>query len=98
VALSCTANSKVAAFCGDNGVRLVLPPSASDTGVALGAAIAASPDPAAVTQCVNVALGRAYSPELIGEHLRTEGLSARPCTHGELAEALISKDVTCDVA
>ena len=92
VALNCTANSKVAAFCGDNGLQLVIPPPASDTGVALGAAIAASPDPAAVTQCVSVALGRAYSPELIGEHLRTEGLSALPCTPGELAEALISKD------
>jgi len=92
VALNCTANSKIAAYCRDKGVALIIPPPASDTGIALGAAIAASPEPSAVTQCQTAALGRAYPPEVIGERLRMEGLSVLPCTPGKLAEALISKD------
>jgi len=90
VALNCTANSKVAAYCRRHDVQLVIPPTASDTGVALGAAVAASPDPAAFTLCDEVALGRAFPPELIIKQLRTVGLPVVQCEPADIVRALTS--------
>ena len=45
LALNCAINAIVAAHCRSKGVEFIIPPPASDTGVALGAAVAAVEDP-----------------------------------------------------
>lgn len=95
VALNCTANRKVAAVCRDKGVRLVIPPPASDTGVALGAAVAASSDPIAFMLCDDVALGRAFPPDLFAHRLRAAGVSVARCDSGQLADLLTTRDAVC---
>ena len=95
VALNCTANGEVAALCGRHDVRLVVPPPASDTGVALGAAVAASAEPVEFALCADPALGRPFPPDVIVKQLREHGLAAVRSEPGELAEELVSRSAVC---
>jgi len=95
VALNCTANGEVAALCARQGVRLVIPPPASDTGVALGAAVAASADPDLFDACVDAGLGRPFPPEVIVSKLRERGLAVTRSSPDELAEELTSRSAVC---
>lgn len=73
VALNCTMNGKVAAWCRDNGVTLVVPPPANDAGVAIGAAVAHTNRPGRCRSRIGAALGREFAPELVRDRLAALG-------------------------
>jgi carbamoyltransferase len=95
VALNCTANGQVAAMCARHDVRLVIPPPASDTGVALGAAVAASTDPCVFAPCADPGLGRPFPSDIIVKKLREYGQVAARSYPEELAEELTSHSTIC---
>src|SRR5262249_47767726 len=95
VALNCTANARVAALCRDNGVGLVVPPPASDPGVALGGAGAGSPDPASIHPIGGADLGRAYEPDEIVARLREAGLVVHRSGAERLAGELSDRSAAC---
>lgn len=94
-ALNCTINAQVAEICRAANVELVIPPPASDTGVALGSAVAGSPDPSAVTPVAEPFLGRWFGPDEIARELHNYGLSVSPVERSELASALIERSMVC---
>jgi carbamoyltransferase len=94
VALNCSINATVAEWCGRRGGALVIPPPANDAGIAIGAAIAVSPDPAG---CVadGAFLGRAYAPEEIRSRLTAAGAKVCAISPGEIADGLLERDMLC---
>jgi carbamoyltransferase len=87
LALNCTINAQLAALCAARGVRLVIPPPANDTGVPLGAALAA----AALTGVPSRAdafLGRGLTPEELTARLRQLGLRVESSGPERVAEHL----------
>ncbi|MDQ3691184.1 MAG: hypothetical protein M3406_14360 [Chloroflexota bacterium] len=73
VALNCTINAKVADICDKASTRLVIPPPASDAGIAMGAAVAYSDDPAACRTENDASLGREYEPDTIARRVAKRG-------------------------
>lgn len=94
LALNCSINAKVAALCRMRDVELVIPPPASDTGVAIGAAIAAADDPVAVT-LPGPFLGREFTPDDIGCRLQRLGVTVEPLETTRLAVELVERSLVC---
>jgi carbamoyltransferase len=94
VALNCSINATVAEWCGRHGGTLTVPPPANDAGIAIGAAISVSPDPAS---CIadGAFLGRAYAPEEIVGRLAAAGATVRAVSPGEIADGLLERDLLC---
>jgi carbamoyltransferase len=94
VALNCSINATVAQWCLGRRVALTIPPPANDGGIAIGAAVSASPDPAA---CVadSAFLGRGYSPAEITSRLTALGASVIETTPAALAASLLERDALC---
>lgn len=77
VALNCTMNGRISAWCRSKGVTLVVPPAANDAGVAVGAAVACSRSPASCRTRTGAALGRDFEPAEIHDRLRAQGADVR---------------------
>jgi carbamoyltransferase len=96
VALNCSANGQLADYCRERGVQLVVPAPASDTGVAIGAAIAVARQNARSPISVDdVGLGRQFSGDEIGAVLHDFGLRVTPCGPDAVARKLISESEIC---
>ena len=83
VALNCTANMALAALCRDRDAELLVPPVASDTGVAIGAAAAVSTRWARLRHGADPGLGRTYPADAMGRALRVAGLADGRCRSGQ---------------
>lgn len=96
VALNCSANGRLAEYCRERGVRIVIPPPASDTGVAIGAAVAVAWQNTHSPVLVDdVGLGRSFSGDEIDAVFREFGLRATPCGPDTVAEKLIGASEIC---
>jgi carbamoyltransferase len=93
VALNCTINASVAAYCRARNVELVIPPPASDTGVAIGAAAAAVEDPLTIQPIEEPFLGLDYPPHRVVAELRGMGANVRDATVEEIASLLIERSL-----
>jgi carbamoyltransferase len=95
VALNCSINAQVAALCRRKDVELVIPPPASDAGVALGATVAGVDDPASVSPLADGYLGRAFAPEEIARELDECGVAVQRTDTAELAAQLLDRSLVC---
>jgi carbamoyltransferase len=97
VALNCSANGEFARRCRDRGVTLVVPPPASDTGVAIGAALGVAQqfrsDPPVPVD--DVGLGRVFRADEVVSILADLGLHAKSCGPGDVAARLIDESRLC---
>jgi carbamoyltransferase len=91
LALNCTINRRIARLCAEYDVEFVVPPAASDTGVALGAALAA----ANAAQPADAFTGRRYAVDEIVRELEENGLVVASISPAELAAQLIEKSAIC---
>ena len=94
VALNCSINAEVADWCGERGATLAIPPPANDGGIAIGAAVAASDNPAGCV-AAGAFLGRGFTPDEIRSRLTALGATPRDISPGELAESLLDRDLIC---
>lgn len=96
VALNCSINVSVAQYCKANNIDFVIPPPASDTGVALGAAIAAN-----YIYNGNVAytkspyLGASYSIDDICSRLHKTNIQVIPVSTEEIVSMLFDYNYIC---
>lgn len=90
VALNCAINADVADYCNKHGISFSVPPPASDTGVAIGAAIGMNFEyNNVVIECiVNPYLGGSYSRNEIVDRLRPLGAKVETINNTELARML----------
>lgn len=95
VALNCTVNAELARLCRDADVRLVIPPSASDTGVALGAAVAVAVERGNPPASTGPFLGRSHDSEAVGAAAAEAGLEVEACGVAELAAAITDSSALC---
>ncbi len=95
VALNCSINADVAALCRIRGIELVIPPPASDTGVALGAALAACEEPANVAPVTDPFLGRAFDVDSIARQLHDEGMAVEDADARSVAEEMLERSLVC---
>ncbi len=94
VALNCTINALVAAWCGEHGGTLAIPPPANDAGIAIGSAVAVSADPMACT-AQDAFLARGYAPAEIADRLAALGMTVKDSSPDELAEAMAERGAVC---
>jgi carbamoyltransferase len=90
VALNCTANMALAALCRDRDAKLLVPPVASDTGVAIGAAAAVSTHWAGLRHGMDPGLGRSYPADVVGRGLREKGWHVNATDPERVADLLLS--------
>jgi carbamoyltransferase len=90
VALNCTANRALAALCRDRDAELLVPPVASDTGVAIGAAAGVSTRWARLRHGADPGLGRSYPADATGRALREEGWKVDPAGPDRVADLLLA--------
>jgi carbamoyltransferase len=95
VALNCATNAQVAALCDAKGVRLIIPPPASDTGVALGSSLAGVDDPTSVEPLDDAFLGRMYTADMIAHELRKENVIVKEADTQELVLKLLEQSAVC---
>jgi len=101
VALNCAINAQTAALCQAKGVEFVVPPPASDTGVALGSAVAvasaldANQNRASVTSIPDPFLGRMFEPDAIMQDLRNQGAVVETISTEALATELLEGSAIC---
>lgn len=95
IALNCTINAQIAKVCDEHNVQLIIPPFASDTGVALGAAIAVHDFPSRLEPLKDPYLGRNYSPTDIARELSGAGYQIQPMSAKEIAEKLWNEQLIC---
>jgi carbamoyltransferase len=95
VALNCSINAQVAALCRRKDVELVIPPPASDAGVALGATFAGVEDLASVAPIADAYLGRGFPPEEIARELDECGIAVQQTDSAELATELLDRSLVC---
>lgn len=88
VALNCTMNGRVARWCQERGSTLVIPPSANDSGVAVGAAVAASEEPSRCRSPVGALLGPERRVGTTVDELRGAGATVEVGTTVAVAELL----------
>jgi carbamoyltransferase len=93
VALNCAVNAVVAEHCRAAGIELAIPPPASDTGVALGAAVACLPDATNLTMLSEPFLGADCMAGTLISELLAFGASVKEVTSEELASLLIDENV-----
>jgi carbamoyltransferase len=94
VALNCSVNATVAAWCHERGIALTVPPPANDGGIAIGAAVAASDEPVRCT-VEGAFLGRDYPLPDIVARLRELGVEPRELAPEQLAGDLFERDLVC---
>jgi carbamoyltransferase len=94
VALNCTINAVVAQWCAQHAGGLTIPPPANDGGIAIGAAVAACDDPAAVV-APDAFLGRGLPTGEVIDRLRAVGARVETMSAAELAEGLLERDLVC---
>jgi carbamoyltransferase len=94
VALNCSINATVAAWCRQRGITLAIPPPANDAGVAIGAAVAASLRP---LDCVaaGACTGREFSHADVVTRLRALGAPPAELDLERLVSDLFERDLTC---
>ncbi|SDP58617.1 carbamoyltransferase [Pedococcus dokdonensis] len=95
VALNCTVNAELARLCREAGVRLVIPPCASDTGVALGAAVAVAVERGHPPAPTGPFLGRSHDGDSVAEAAAAAGLDVEACTVDDLAAAISERSALC---
>jgi carbamoyltransferase len=95
LALNCTLNKTVAGHCRTAGIELTIPPPASDTGVALGAAIGASQDGSVLTSIAEPFLGAECPPDEIVSKLASCGTCVAEVASEELASLLMTESIIC---
>lgn len=94
VALNCSINSRLAERCHRRRVDFVVPPPASDTGVAIGAAAAVHQEHQAVAPLRDPCLGRDFDPDTICRELREHGIELLPASPSEVA-CLLADSALC---
>jgi carbamoyltransferase len=94
LALNCTINRRVAALCAARGVGVAIPPPASDTGVALGAAIAASHASWPFVPA-DAYLGRDPDPQAVAASMHDLGLAVESSGPELLAAELVERSALC---
>lgn len=100
VALNCSINKEVADLCRTKGVELVIPPPASDTGIALGSAVAVSMlegvgGPASLASVSDPFLGRPFDPEDVARALHRLAVPVRAIYMKNLAAWLLDRSLVC---
>jgi carbamoyltransferase len=101
VALNCAINAQTAAQCHAKGVEFVVPPPASDTGVALGSAVAVAStldgnqNGQSVTPITDPFLGRMFEPDAIMKDLRNQGAVVETTSMEALATKLLEGSAIC---
>ncbi len=95
VALNCAINATVAAYCRSEGMQLVIPPPASDAGVALGAAVAALENPLTLCPLEDPFLGAPFKAETVVSELRSCGATVKMLETEELASLLFDDSIIC---
>lgn len=95
VALNCTINATVATYCRAQGMALVIPPPASDTGVALGAAVAALENPPTLRPIDHPFLGAHFSVDTIVSALRSCGANVELMPIERIAALLVEESLVC---
>lgn len=88
VALNCTMNGRIAAWCRERGIALVVPPAANDAGVAIGAAVAVSEQPHLCRTPTDALLGPDQPAASAIDRLRTLDTRVRDSNPHDLAETL----------
>ena len=92
VALNCTINALVARWCAGHGATMTIPPPANDAGIAIGAAVAISPDPMACT-AADAFLGTGFTPADIAGRLAALGMTVKESTPDDLVAAMTERDL-----
>ena len=96
VALNCAINAKVADYCNRIGIEFVIPPPASDTGVALGAAVAVCIENSENLQTAKQPfLGAYFSFEEIRQKIQSLGLTIRRVTSEEILSQIFDDNLAC---
>jgi carbamoyltransferase len=101
VALNCAINAQIAALCHAKGIEFVVPPPASDTGVALGSAVAVASalegnqNRESVSSIPDPFLGRMFEPDTIMQILRNQGAVVETITMEALATELLERSAIC---
>jgi len=95
VALNCAVNSEVASICRKKGVDFVVPPPASDTGVAIGGALAASSEDSPIAPVSDPSLGRKFEPCDAARLLHEQGERVAEISPKELAGQLVERSQVC---
>ena len=90
VALNCSNNAVVAKYCSERGLSFSVPPPASDTGVAIGAAIGMNFEynQKVIVKIDNPYLGAAFSKDEIIERLHSLGAKVESVDNVQLANLL----------
>lgn len=90
VALNCAINADVADYCSKRGITFSVPPPASDTGVAIGAAIGMNFEynHVVIERILNPYLGRSYTRDEIADKLKSLGVIVESINNRELARML----------
>lgn len=89
-ALNCSLNGKIADALQKTGQTLVVPPCASDTGIAIGAAAYVTDRVEQVQKCSTALLGRQFDPDQIASVLRRHCLSADQASPKDVSDAIQS--------
>jgi carbamoyltransferase len=95
VALNCTINATLAAYCRARGIEFVIPPPASDTGVALGAAVAALENPLTLRPIDHPFLGAHFSADTIVSALQSHGTNVELMPIERIATLLVEQSLVC---
>lgn len=96
VALNCSINVKVAQYCKSNNIDFVIPPPASDTGVAIGAAIATNYKyNQTIIPLESAYLGADYSVDEICTRLEKQNIKVEPITESQVASLLFDENFIC---
>ncbi|WP_422768934.1 carbamoyltransferase C-terminal domain-containing protein [Plantactinospora sp. WMMC1484] len=90
VALNCTMNGRIARWCRERGITLVVPPPANDAGISVGAAVCSAADPLAVRSATGAALGRGFSSAAVQARLHALGAEVVECDPAFVADRLRS--------
>ena len=96
VALNCTINEYVAKYCRLNELEFIVPPPASDTGVALGSAVAAFFELSENLQPIREPfLGGSFTPEDVITKIQSLGLQVKQVNPLEIASMLFTDNFIC---
>jgi len=96
VALNCAINAQIAEYCRMKGLEFVVPPPANDTGVALGAAVAAFYELSDNLQLLKQPyLGAGFTTDEIVAKIGSLGLPIKRTSYAEIASGLFKDDLIC---
>ncbi len=96
VALNCSINVEVAKFCREHDIDFVVPPPASDTGVALGAAICVAYEKDGLQKMIDEPfLGAAFSMEDVEKEAQEMGLKFNLISYSDIVDKLYNQSYIC---